>query len=224
MNRLMVIGLVAAMCGCGRSRTILGPQDLPVPIATLSGIVSEQTASGQSPLEGIEVTVTPPVRNSTGLTATTDANGFYKFASVPAVSSQVDVLVTSAAYGAVARRIKVDGETRFDVQLARRPLYTLSGVVSEMTPDGPVPIEGVRIDVFTCDGAISNCAVYQGVFTTTGSDGRYSLPGVWGGQQTAVWAFKAGYRVDGPSHADCDGCDRLITASADTQLDLQLVR
>jgi hypothetical protein len=201
----------------------------------LSGVVFEQTASGKTPLAGIDVLLNEPSRLA-AFSTTTDANGFYQFKPVPTISSvcgthtvcsssQIDVHVTAADYTGVIQRIAVSGETHLDVALVHRSFYTLSGVVSETSPDGSVPVAGVVIDVDTCDGGSFGCAVSQHLTTTTDRNGSYNLPGVWAGQSNGVWVFKEGHLVYGANPpSDCDGCARLITASGNTQLDLQLVR
>lgn len=79
---------------------------------------------------------------------------------------------------------------------------TLSGVVTEMTPAGPVPVEGVR--------------VYRGVQTgwrdaTTDRSGFYSIAGLYDGVET-VETRKPGY-PDTKMQAPING---------DTRLDIQL--
>ena len=47
---------------------------------------------------------------------------------------------------------------------------------------------------------------------------------MWAGLTAGLWVFKTGYILDDPRPFDCEGCDRVITATVDTTLDLQLVR
>jgi hypothetical protein len=83
--------------------------------------------------------------------------------------------------------------------------YSLSGVVSELTPTGLVPIEGARV---------------TGSFdypVTTDKNGLFSIPGglyesddyIYG-----IYVIKEGYQT----------YTRYLTLSEDTRLDVQLVR
>ena len=106
---------------------------------TLSGVVFETTPNGRIPIGGVVVA------NGEGNAATTDANGFYSFGPVwvcpcaaqPWVEPGTTFLwVTKDGYvdppgtpGSVfgsgvaspgTRDVKVDGDTRFDIELVRR--------------------------------------------------------------------------------------------------------
>ena len=101
--------------------------------------------------------------------------------------------------------------------------------MTEMTANGPVPVQGVWIRALTCDGAAANCSQQLERDVMTGRDGAYRFTGVWAGQETFVYVSTEGnpveYVVDGSRPTGwCRGCDRVITASVDTQLDLQLIR
>jgi hypothetical protein len=99
------------------------------------------------------------------------------------------------------------------------------GVVSEMTPAGRRPVEGVSLYLLSC--ALANCPdpliVVQE--TTTDIYGAYRLSGLYNGELNFLWVSKEGYVAGGPLPADsCDRCDRIVTVSGDTQLDLEVVR
>lgn len=232
---LVVIGLAGSTWGCGRS--INGPSELPgggggqppvVPI--LSGMVFEQTAAGKTPLGGVEVMVLPAYNEDPRLAvrAKTDGSGLYTLTSLPngaVVPTQVRVVVTGTTYAAFSRFVAVNSNTRFDIELVRPGTFTLSGVVSELTADGPVPLEGVTVYAFACDGASPNCSVNQDPSAVTDRNGAYTLAGLWSGQEIVLWVFKEGFAFNGPRPlVPCDECDHLLTASVDTQLDFQLVR
>ena len=231
------------MWGCSH-QTIAGPDRLtgatgasgttsPTPTGpTLSGMVFEQTSAGRVPLSGIEVQAQSLYATTR---STTDVNGLYKLTSLPTMPSFVAlpqlrlVAKGGASYAAFGRTVLIDGETRLDIELVRPGTYTLSGVLTEMTANGPVPVEGVYVRALTCDGATFNCSPQLEQFVTTGRDGAYRFSGVWAGQETFVSVSTEGnpveYAVDGSCPtAGCRGYDRLITASVDTQLDLQLIR
>lgn len=81
---------------------------------------------------------------------------------------------------------------------------TLSGVVTEITPAGPVPVEGA--------------SVYRGVTTGwregfTDAKGYYRIAGLIDGSE-AVVAMKDGYQ----------DLEQVVTIKGDTQLDIQLAR
>lgn len=106
---------------------------------TLSGIVFENTPTGRQPIEGVRVA------NGEGTYATTDANGFYSLGPVwvcpcaaqPWIEAGTTFLwitkdgytdppgTPASAFGPVAgssgtRDVKIDGDTRFDIELVRR--------------------------------------------------------------------------------------------------------
>ena len=106
---------------------------------TLSGVVFENTPAGRRPIEGVTVA------NGEGNYATTDASGFYSVRPLwvcfcpaqPLVEAGTTFLwVTKEGYtdppgtpasvfgpavgGAGTRDVKIDGDTRFDIELVRR--------------------------------------------------------------------------------------------------------
>jgi hypothetical protein len=80
--------------------------------------------------------------------------------------------------------------------------YTVSGIVTEMTPSGPIPVSGVRIQETSSQH-----------FAYTDEVGLYSLPGLQA-RTSSIWASKAGY-VTGQTP---------VTITGDTQLDIQVER
>jgi hypothetical protein len=83
--------------------------------------------------------------------------------------------------------------------------FTLSGVVTDATRGGPVPVEGVT--------------VYRGVVTgwrsaTTDRDGYYSILGMFDGPEIVV-ADKPGY---------VQAQHKNVSIKGDTKFDIQLVR
>jgi len=199
-------------------------------------MVFEQTATGLHPLAGIDVEARGFFVGNVPVKTRTDATGRYKLTSLPimtslppAGTSQVEVRVVATGYAGFARLVLVKDETRFDIELVRPGTYTLSGVITEMTPNGPAPVEGAQVYVAACDAAGPYCAsdtpYYAWQYAVTGPNGAYSFSGLWAGQATTFSVSKAGYVVDGPRPTVwCEGCDRIVTASVDTQLDLQLIR
>jgi len=80
--------------------------------------------------------------------------------------------------------------------------YTLSGRVSELTPAGPIPVEGVRIEETTMH-----------LFAMTDRGGFYDLAGLHASKSTFS-ASKKGYVI---------GLNTL-TIKGNTRLDIQLTK
>jgi hypothetical protein len=91
---------------------------------------------------------------------------------------------------------------------------TLSGVVSEVTPMGEVPIEGVSVYCEPCGEATHTYAY-------TDNNGFYSFDGVWvsPGITTQIWVGKEDYLY--PSGRD--GWTNVMV-NGDTRFDIQLTR
>jgi hypothetical protein len=91
-----------------------------------------------------------------------------------------------------------------------QPTYTLSGVISEVTPSGRVPVEGVLVEEVSCDPRCTNF----GQTATTDPKGFYRLSEFPASQARFLWLSKKGYRADELS----------VTITTDTRLDIELVR
>ena len=127
------------MSGCGSPTgptspavpptAVIPPTPVPQLTYTLSGVVSEVTAAGSVPAEGVRL-YCDSCGSPDGHTFTSsDANGFYSFAwarnGVHPLLVWKDGYVVMDPSGALAdgRAVKnatVDGDTRFDIQIARR--------------------------------------------------------------------------------------------------------
>ncbi len=107
------------------------------------------------------------------------------------------ITVTSwkPSYEADTRNVAISADTRLDIQLTRRATFTLSGVVYEMTPAGPSPVEGVHIDAFSCEPIFTACDRGLSLDTATDREGFYSIPGVYAGQNF-ICAAKEGYQAE----------------------------
>lgn len=81
---------------------------------------------------------------------------------------------------------------------------TLFGILTELTPMGPVPLSGVNVWRRVTTG---------GRFTTTDKDGLYRIPGLIDGTDTVLLS-KEGYQ----SHS------QKLPVNGDTRFDVQLVR
>jgi hypothetical protein len=151
----VVAALGAAACGDNPA----SPTS-PTPASTyvVTGLVTERTANGPVPVEGVVV------RFSQGnASAITDSDGAYAISAPGGF-----VFMTFSKDGYVSRTTPVapSADTRVDVELVRvRPsAYTISGIVYERTPSGNVPVDGVRVE-----------DIYRHLVTVTDRDGRYSV-------------------------------------------------
>jgi hypothetical protein len=233
----IVLVLAHAMAGCSSdsSPTPLAPSPAaqPVPSYTLSGVVLAMTPAGLAPVEGasVQMNLTKP--------AVTDVNGFYNIPGLTltglspntAIGHFNTVTTWKPAYVNDSRTVTVSGDTRLDIEIVRRVTFTLSGVVSEMTDVGLTPIEGVRIDDWSCDPVFpgnrqrvpsDGCSYGLSHSTTTDKQGRYSVPAVYA-TQNFICATKEGYQ--GSSNpSECEGQAESLTVDGDTRFDIRLVR
>lgn len=99
--------------------------------------------------------------------------------------------------------------------------FALFGVVSEVTVNGIVPVEGVLLDVASCDAsARSGCAFDKRA--TTNAQGAYIVEGVYPGP-AGVWVDKTGFQLPEGVRVDGEGV-QTVMVKGDTQFDIQLVR
>jgi hypothetical protein len=209
------VSLAILLSACGgavgpASPTPPGPPPVTLPTSSLSGTVSEMTATGLLPVEGVLVQ-----EGDTQKRATTDRDGFYSITGLYDTSSALSAgnAISSSKPGYLdqIRNLKITGDTRLDIQLERYRMFILSGVVFEVTPAGEIPIEGVGIYSDGCgEGG------HGGGYTDT--TGSYSFPCFAGHQDLQVG--KVGYRS--PHTTGNFGLGVLITG--DTTLNIQLVR
>ena len=229
MNRLSVVATLAVtIAACGDNNASLNPISPsvapPDPTFTVSGTVVGQ---GNAPIEGVKVQVA-------GRQAITDGNGNYTLVDVP--RSYGGALALKAGYAAARETLRVSGDTRFDVQLGPRvAIYTLSGVVSEVTPTGRTPLEGVRVDEYSCEEISpappffpgKGCPVLIFQTVTTDKQGRYTFSGLYAGKENSIGVSKEGFEdplgsSDGPEGPGTN--NQAVTIDGDTRLDVQLVR
>jgi hypothetical protein len=228
MSRLLVAASLAVMtaaCSGGPPVVPTSPTQTrpPDPTFTVSGLVVGQTSTGSAPVEGVEVRVA-------GQHGTTDGNGYYSLSGV--TRSYGGASAVKAGYAAAREILTVGGDTRFDLQLGPRvAIYTLSGVVSEVTPTGLVALEGVLVHQYSCEDVSASppffsdsCPVSIFQTTTTDTRGRYSFSGLYAGRKNSVGVSNDGFedpRID-PRGPEGNGED--VTINGNTRLDLQLVR
>jgi hypothetical protein len=205
MKRLSIaVSLAASMWACDGS-SLRSPTEPPrfapaAPLATytLSGVVTEVRETGLWPAEGARVEV-----SHGRLEATTDEVGSYRIVGVAAGPTSVTVS-TWSGYETVSVDVTIDGDTRLDIELFQRGTYTVSGVVTEVTPTGQAPVEDVEV-----------WESYYHAVATTDAKGSYSFTGPLGGVSDTFHFAKEGYQA--VTIGD-------VTIHGDTRLDVQLVR
>ena len=98
---------------------------------------------------------------------------------------------------------------------------SLSGVVSEMTSDGLVPLGGVQI---YCDA----CGEFGHTYVTTDENGAYDFgrDGIWSDDRriTAILVFKEGYFIPGGSLGPSTWTSQHVRTEGETRFDFQMVR
>ena len=105
-----------------------------------------------------------------------------------------------------------------------RPVLTparLSGVVSEMTAAGLIPLAGVEI---YCDA----CGEFGHTWMTTDERGAYDFgrDGIWSDDRgvTALLVVKEGYFIPGGSLGPSNWTWQHVRVTGDTRFDFQMVR
>jgi hypothetical protein len=119
----VVMTLTVTACGDGNGTIptataptpTTAPAPTPAPVSTfaLFGVVSEVTANGVMPIEGVQVEEYHRHQFST-----TDANGFYHISGVSVGS--LGVGFEHEGYQSSRSIVNVNGDTRFDIQAIRR--------------------------------------------------------------------------------------------------------
>ncbi len=100
---------------------------------------------------------------------------------------------------------------------------TLSGLVTQETATGRVPVEGVLVEEMTCQ--VAGCSNYILQKATTDKAGAYHIAGLYPGALNFVWITKDGYEPVGmPPVPTCDNCNSIVTMIGDTELDIELAR
>ena len=97
-------------------------------------------------------------------------------------------------------------------------MYTLSGVVFEMTATGPIPVEDVELYCDSCGSEFGHTSVF------TDDNGFYSFGWSRNGVHPLL-VSKAGYDLRSFTDTLSDGRRRINAAvSGDTRFDIELVR
>jgi hypothetical protein len=132
------MALAVTACGDGNRihPTVAAPSPIPIlaprPTFALFGVVSEITANGIAPVEGVLMHVSPCDPNTNGGCAfdkggTTNAQGSYRVEGVFAGAAGVFPEKTGfrvpdgvKVNGEGVQTVVIEGDTRFDIQLIRR--------------------------------------------------------------------------------------------------------
>ena len=220
------LAVLVASCGDGSSPSPTSPTPLPptAPIAassfSVAGTVSEVALTGLTSLAGAQVTIG-------GVTVTTNAQGFYTFLGLE--TGALSITASKVGYKSETRSANFPPNARqgnMNVDLVRESdLYTLSGVVSELTQAGLVGVEGVSVDVMSCNAVSAGCLYNVTQTVRTDRTGSYRLRGLYAGKNNFLWVTKEDYEVVGrPPVPTCDYCNGTVFLSDDTILDLRIAR
>jgi hypothetical protein len=107
---------------------------------------------------------------------------------------------------------------------APRSTFAVFGVVSEVTAGGVVPMEGVGVQVMSCDPSTRGGCGGNGLIlrVTTNTHGAYIVEGVYPGT-VVVWVEKTGFQLPEGVKADGEGA-QTVMVNGDTRFDVRLVR
>lgn len=185
---------------------------------TVSGVLTELTASGRRPLAGAQVWlwIQLDTEGWRFAPAVTDSSGFYYFLGVPDGSVGLEAFTVrfDQPCAAVATTHSVNTTLNIDVVSRASPLPalasgspTLTGTVYETTASGRLPVAGA---------VVSYTWWWEAGTATTSTDaaGRYALCNLPFGTNQDLYVDKDGY----------DMIDQVITLSGSSVLDLELKR
>jgi Carboxypeptidase regulatory-like domain len=218
-TRAIIVRLVLAVAtfvagGCDTSSNPISPtfSSEPRPTFTLSGVVTEETANGVVPVGAAFV---QELRSQSN--ATTDAEGHYRISGLLTGNGSIRVVKE----GYLTSSVDISADARLDIRILPIPptmIYTVSGVVFEVTPSGRMAVEGVHLYCDSCGSPSGH------TFTDTDAQGHYSFDWSLNGvHQLQVW--KDGYVLTHP--AGTLGSTEYINATVnggDTNLDIEVVR
>ena len=188
---ILALALGVSTSGCGTSqsdliRSMAATAPSPPVTYTISGMVSEVTPTGINACRRCH-------RERTNRKAGCHRRG--RLDVLSGLPAFITVTSWKPSYEADTRNVAISADTRLDIELTRRATFTLSGVVYEMTPAGPSPVEGVHIDAFSCEPIFTACDRGLSLDTATDREGFYSIPGVYAGQNF-ICAAKEGYQAE----------------------------
>jgi hypothetical protein len=223
---LFLLMLASVACGSNSyAPTAPSPSSQPaVPAFTVSGVIVAKTSAGLTPLVGAGVFIN-------GHRGVTNDDGFYSIAGVEAIPFGNSVTASKAGYGSETKSLTIGGDTRVDFQLVRTAVDSLSGVVSEVTSAARVPIEGVRVEVYSmpCDERGTGCVGFGfpiGILQSamTDKNGVYRISGLYPGKNNVIWLGKPGFEDPFPPRPEASEGGQVVTIDGDTLFDVQLAR
>lgn len=199
-RHITLIATIAALsvaCGSEPFQPPTAPAPTPPtpqpPTFVLTGTVMEARAGVRSPARDVAVEI-----STTHRTVTDRAGNF----SIPGLAEGTHVLhVRGFLYEPLSTTVRIQGDTRIDLEIVPLPIYAVSGTVYEDTEDGPIPVPGV----FVNNGEIHDSA-------RTDATGTYRVLALRGAAQISF--SKSGY-VDQT---------RAVVMEGDVRLDVRLVR
>ena len=192
MRISLIATIVALSVSCG-SELPTAPSPPPPPTFTLTGTVMEARAEVRTPARNIPVEISPTRR-----TVTDSAGNF----SIPGLAEGTYVLhVRGPFHEPLSTTIRIQGDTRIDLEIVPLPIYAVSGIVYEDTEDGPIPVPGVFVN---------NSDIHDSA--RTDATGAYRVLALRGVAQISF--SKSGY-VDQA---------RAIVMEGDVRLDVKLIR
>jgi hypothetical protein len=194
MRMTVIATIVALSVACGSELpTAPSPPAPPPPAFTLTGTVMEARADVRTPARDIPVEISPTHR-----TITDSAGNF----SIPDLAEGTHMLhVRALLYEPLSTTVRIQGDTRIDLEIVPLPIYAVSGIVYEDTEDGPVPVPGVFVN---------NSEIHATATTdATGAFRVFALRGV-----AQISFSKSGYVEQA----------RAIVMDGDVRLDVKLVR
>lgn len=177
------------------------------PVFTISGVVTELTADGETPVEGVTVT-----EGAAHTWARTDARGAYRLSGLR--QGNFPVWMGKPAYDTVTTPVQLTSDMQLNVRVQRYVSFVLSGMVYETTPNGRVPLQGV---VLYCDA----CGSPEGhTFVTTDANGLYRFAWTRNGKNWIDFISKDGYTYAGPHEFGSIP----VIVDGDTTFDIELVK
>jgi hypothetical protein len=230
MHRIMLAATITmAMPACSGSSGSLMPAPTapgisrPEPTFTVSGAA---TGERGVPLEGVLVRVA-------GRSGVTDGGGRYRLDGVPASYGGASAVKPGYASARQILTVSADADVDFDLG-ARLAIYPLSGVISESTPAGLVPIAGAIVEEYSCEEVTPMPPFFSGSCpstlyqrTTTDARGAYRFSGLYPGKANTIVVTKEGFgdpAEEVPGNSGHDSAGHTVVIRGDTRFDLQLTR
>jgi hypothetical protein len=174
------------------------PGGTATPLYTLSGVVSEVTSTGLMPVEDADVNVATALSG-----AKTDKNGFYSIPGLAAAAFPIAVWVSKEGYDSTRTDVTITGDTRLDIQIGRRALHKVCGVVFETTSAGRTPIERAWV--------AESSEFHAGAWTD--ADGFFEFSGLYC-CSNVLYVSKDGYKATSVA----------VTFDRDIRIEIELVR